>query len=451
MSAPATETETPDHAELRALLEAGDEAAARAAIADLHPADLADVLDALDQPERQLQLFRLLEPETASEVVREISEHSKASLVELLSDARLSAVLERLDTDDAADLLGHLDEDRKDRLLRRTSPEARRNVAGLLTYAEDTAGGIMKTEVATATTLSTVREVIESIRRHADDYHDIQEIYVTDEQRRLKGVVPLRELLLFDDETPLERFMQTETVPVDVDMDQEEVARVFGKYDLLSVPVLDSLGRVVGRITVDDIVDVIAEEATEDILKLAGVGDESFVGASPFDAVRSRLPWLVFNFATAGLSALIIAQFEETIRQVAVAAALMTVISAMAGNAGTQTMTVLVRAIALGEARGPQARRLLAREALTSLINGALLGLSGALIVYLWRGDARVAAVMGFALLINLQVSAAVGTMVPLVLRSFSLDPAVASSVLVTAATDWAGFFVFLALLSVML
>src|SRR5205085_10771645 len=150
-----------------------------------------------------------------------------------------------------------------------------------------------------------------------------------------------------------------ETTSVDVDMDQEEVARVFEKYDLLSVPVLDSLGRVVGRITVDDIVDVIAEEATEDILKLAGVGAESFTSGGPWEAVRSRIPWLAFNFVTAALSALIIAQFEETIRRVAVAAALMTVISAMAGNAGTQTMTVLVRGIALGEARGPQARRLL--------------------------------------------------------------------------------------------
>jgi magnesium transporter len=159
----------------------------------------------------------------------------------------------------------------------------------------------------------------------------------------------------------------------------------------------------------------------------------------------------VFNFFTAGLSALIIAQFEETIRHVAVAAALMTVISAMAGNAGTQTMTVLVRAIALGEARGPQARRLLAREALTSLLNGAILGLSGAILVYLWRGDARVSAVMGMALMISLQVSAAVGTLVPLVLRSFSLDPAVSSAVLVTAATDWSGFFVFLALLSILM
>jgi len=450
MSTPA-ETEIADHVDLRSLLEAGDEAAARAAISDLHPADLADLLDALEEPERQLQLFRLLDPETASEVVREASDHSKASLVDLLSDARLSAVIERLDTDDAADLLGHLEEDRKDRLLRRASPEVRRNVAGLLTYPEDTAGGIMKTEVATATTSDTVREVIDSIRRHSDDFHDVHDVFVTDSRRRLKGHLPLRDLLLYDDETPLERFMREETISVEVGMDQEEVARIFEKYDLVSVPVVDALGRVVGRITVDDIVDVISEEATEDILKLAGVGVESFTGASPVDAVRSRLPWLVFNFFTAGFSALIIAQFEDTIRQVAVAAALMTVISAMAGNAGTQTMTVLVRAIALGEARGPQARRLLAREALTSLINGALLGLSSALIVYLWRGEARLAIVMGFALLVNLQVSAAVGTLVPLLLRSFALDPAVSSSVLVTAATDWAGFFVFLALLSVLL
>ena len=450
MSTP-TETEVTDHADLRSLLEAGDEAAARAGIADLHPADLADLLDALGEPERQLQLFRLLDPETASEVVREASEHTKAALVELLSDARLSAVIERLDTDDAADLLGHLDEERKERLLRRASPDVRRNVAGLLTYPEDSAGGIMKTEVATATTSDTVREAIDSIRRHADDYHDVHSVFVTDAQRRLKGLVPLRALLLYDDDTPLERFMDTEIISVDVDMDQEEVARIFEKYDLLSVPVLDALGRVVGRVTVDDIVDVIAEEATEDILKLAGVGDESFTRGGPIEAVRSRLPWLAFNFITASLSALIIAQFEETIRQVAVAAALMTVISAMAGNAGTQTMTVLVRGIALGEAKGPQARRLLAREALTSLINGALLGLSAALIVYIWRGEARLAIVMGLALLINLQVSAAIGTLVPLALRSFGLDPAVSSSVLVTAVTDWGGFFVFLGLLSTML
>lgn len=450
MSTP-TETEIADHADLRSLLETGDEAAVRAGIEDLHPADLADLFDALEDPERQLQLFRLLDPETAAEVVREATDHTKAALVELLSDARLSAVLERLDTDDAADLLGHLEEDRKERLLRRASPEVRRNIAGLLTYPEDSAGGIMKTEVASAILSETVSEVIDSIRRHADDYHDVHNIFVTDDQRRLKGLVPLRALLLFDDDTPLERFMDEEIVSVDVDMDQEEVARIFEKYDLLSVPVLDPLGRVVGRITVDDIVDVIAEEATEDILKLAGVGDESFTRGGPVDAVRSRLPWLAFNFFTAALSALIIAQFEETIREVAVAAALMTVISAMAGNAGTQTMTVLVRGIALGEARGPQARRLLGREAVTSLINGSLLGVSAASIVYLWRGDARLSLVMGLALLINLQVSAAVGTLVPLALRSFSLDPAVSSSVLVTAVTDWAGFFVFLALLSIML
>ena len=309
----------------------------------------------------------------------------------------------------------------------------------------------MKTEVATATTSDTVRDVIDSIRRQPDDFHDLHDVYVTDGRGRLKGRVPLRSLLLWDDETPMERFMETETISVDVDLDQEEVARVFEKYDLVSVPVLDGLGRVVGRITVDDIVDVISEEATEDILKLAGVGDEDFTSASPIDAVRSRLPWLLFNFVTASISALIIAQFEDTIRQVAVAAALMTVISAMAGNAGTQTMTVLVRGIALGEAKGPQARRLLAREALASLLNGALLGLSAAVIVWIWRSDLRLAAVMGFALLINLQVSAAVGTLVPLVLRSASLDPAVSSSVLVTAATDWAGFFVFLGLLKLML
>jgi len=369
----------------------------------------------------------------------------------MLSDARLTAVLERLDTDDAADLLGKLPEERLDRLLRRASPEVRRNVAGLLTYPEDSAGGIMKTEVATAPATSTVRDVVDYIRKRADDFHDVNDVFVADAQRRLVGRVPLRALLLYDEDAVLADFMEPEPVSVEVDVDQEEVARMFEKYDLLALPVVDALGRVVGRITVDDIVDVIAEEATEDILKLAGVGEESIATGGPLQAVRSRLPWLAFNFVTAALSAFIIAQFEETIAEVAIAAALMTVISALAGNAGTQTMTVLVRGIALGEATGADTRRLLLREGMASFISGALLGLSSALIVYVWRGDLRLAFVMGLALLINLQVSAAVGTLVPLLLRGLGLDPAVSSSVLVTAATDWGGFFVFLGLLTLML
>lgn len=447
MSAP-TENEIPDHDEIRSLLEAGDDAAARAILADVHPADLADLLDSLDEPERKLQLFRLLDPETASEAIRDVSEHTKSTLVDLLSDARLTAVLERLDTDDAADLLGHLEEDRKETLLRRASPEVRRNVAGLLSYPEDSAGGIMKTEVATATTSETVREVIDSIRRQADNFHDVHNVFVTDEQHRLRGIVPLRALLLHDDDTELERFMETEVVSVEVDVDQEEVARIFERYDLLSVPVVDALGRVVGRITVDDIVDVISEEATEDILKLAGVGDENLTGAGPAEAMRSRLPWLFLNFLTASLSAATIAMFEDTIRHIAVAAGLMTIVASQGGNAGMQTMTVLVRGIALGEVRASQAWRVLLRECTTSLLNGAVLGLLAGVMVYAWQGNAALALVMGSALLVNLLVAAAVGSIVPLGLRALGIDPAVSSSVLVTATTDILGFFVFLSLLT---
>ncbi len=324
----------------------------------------------------------------------------------------------------------------------------RRNVAGLLSYPEDSAGGIMKTEVATATTSETVREVIDSIRRQADNFHDVHNVFVTDEQHRLRGIVPLRALLLHDDDTELERFMETEVVSVEVDVDQEEVARIFERYDLLSVPVVDALGRVVGRITVDDIVDVISEEATEDILKLAGVGDENLTGAGPAEAMRSRLPWLFLNFLTASLSAATIAMFEDTIRHIAVAAGLMTIVASQGGNAGMQTMTVLVRGIALGEVRASQAWRVLLRECTTSLLNGAVLGLLAGVMVYAWQGNAALALVMGSALLVNLLVAAAVGSIVPLGLRALGIDPAVSSSVLVTATTDILGFFVFLSLLT---
>ena len=450
MSVP-TENDLPDRDAIRSLLGAGDEAAVRAGIVDFHPADLADLLDSLEDAEQRLQLFRLLEPETAADVVREVNEHTRADLAERLSDARLTAVLERLDTDDAADLLGHLPEDRLDRLLRRASPEVRRNVAGLLTYPEDSAGGLMKTEVAVATEAETVREVIETIRRRADEFHDVNDVFITDEERRLVGRVPLRSLLLYDDDTPMRKMMDPEVVSVEVDVDQEEVARIFEKYDLLSVPVTDALGRVVGRITVDDIVDVISEEATEDILKLAGVGDESFTSSDPAQAVRSRLPWLSLNLVTAGISALAISLFQTTIEKAAIAAALMTVVSALGGNAGTQTMTVLVRAISLGEVRGTDVSRVLMRETITAIANGVLIGAISSLGFFLMGGRPLIGAVFGISLVLNFLFAAVAGCLLPLGLKGLNIDPAIGSPVFVTAATDWLGFLTFLGLLSLVL
>ncbi|MFQ5351959.1 MAG: magnesium transporter, partial [Candidatus Binatia bacterium] len=231
-------------------------------------------------------------------------------------------------------------------------------------------------------------------------------------------------------------------------VDQEEVAHLFEKYDLLSLPVIDEERTLVGRITIDDVVDVIEEEATEDMLKLAGVGDEPLGLPGPLTAVRSRLPWLGVNLLTATVSAATISLFEHTIQTLAIAAAFMTIVASQGGNAGVQTMTLVVRGLALGEVRSRNARRMLSREFLIALSNGAVLGVVAGVTVYLWRENLGLALVMGFAMIINLIVAAVLGTLIPLSIRRLGADPALSSPVFVTAGTDVLGFFIFLGLLT---
>ncbi len=368
-----------------------------------------------------------------------------------LSDTRLSSMLERLDTDDATDLLINIPAERQQVLLERASPEVRRDVEELLSYPQDSAGGIMKTEVASCTAATTVREATEYLRRNADQFHDVHNVFVTDAKNRLLGQVGIRRLLLADENTPLLRLMDTDITSVEVGVDQEEVAVLFEKYDLLSLPVVDASNRLAGRITIDDIVDVITEEATEDIMNLAGMAPESLAPTSRLEPIRSRLPWLALNLLTATLSAATVSLFEDTIQHIAIAAGLMTIVASQGGNAGIQTMTVVVRGLALGELQPAQAWRVLGNELVTALVNGVALGAVAGTISYLWRGNAWLSLVLGFSLVATLQVSAIVGSLVPLGLKRLGVDPAVGSSVLVTATLDIFGFFFFLGLLTMML
>jgi magnesium transporter len=433
---------------LGALLASGDRDALAIFSATLHPADIAEVLDLLTDADQQVQFFDALGFEQASQVVREISDTTWEALEPRLSDARLTEIAEQLDTDDAADLFGRLAPERRRVLLRKASPELRRDVAELLAYPQDSAGGIMKTEVASALHDATVREITEYLRRNSEELHDVHNVFVTDVRGRLLGYIPLRRLLLASEDARASEVMDSEAVSARADVDQEEVARLFDKYDLLSLPIVDSLGRLVGRITVDDVVDVLKEEATEDMLRLAGVSGEEINVTRTSHAVRSRLPWLALNLLTASAAAATIAMFESTIQSVAIAAALMTVVASQGGNAGNQTMTLMVRGLALGQIETRQVLRILSRESLIELANGLVLGLLAGAAVYLWKGDLRLSLVLGSALVLNLQVAALVGSVVPLALRLAGADPAVSSSVFVTAATDILGFFIFLGLLS---
>jgi magnesium transporter len=242
--------------------------------------------------------------------------------------------------------------------------------------------------------------------------------------------------------------METDLVSVRTDLDQEEVAHLFEKYDVVSLPVVDSLERVCGRITIDDIVDVIEEEATEDMLRLAGVAGESVEVSGPMHGVRSRLPWLALDLIATAASAAVVALFEGTIQTIAIAAALMTIVARQGGNAGLQTLTLIVRGLAVGQIETPQALRIVGRECVIGLANGTALGLTAGGVVYLWRSDLALSVVLGSAMVLNFLIAAILGTLVPLGLKVVNVDPAVSSSVFVTAGTDMLGFFIFLGLLS---
>jgi magnesium transporter len=296
----------------------------------------------------------------------------------------------------------------------------------------------------------TAGEAITALQ-NARDVEMVFYLYVIDARRHLVGVVSLRRLLLVPPTTPLKRIMTTELISVRADMDQEEVARQVASYNLLAIPVVDEENKLVGVITVDDVIDVIKDEATEDVYRLAGVAGDDRVFITASESLRKRLPWLMVNLMTAFLAASVVALFEGTIGLLPFVAVLMPVVAGMGGNAATQTLTVIVRGIALGELTWGNTRKALLKEAAVGLGNGVACGIVGALIVLVVRGDPVLGLVLGMAMVVNMFVAATAGTLIPLTLRAMKVDPALASSVFITTLTDMFGFFSFLGLATVFL
>jgi magnesium transporter len=293
-----------------------------------------------------------------------------------------------------------------------------------------------------------VQEAIDTVRMRAADVPDMHNIYVLDESQRLVGVVPIRNLLLVNPSATLATIMQRDPTVAHVGMDQEEVAALFRKYDLVALPVVDGTGRIVGRITIDDIVDVIEEEATEDIYRLAGLGEQASVLEAPLQSVRRRLPWLIVNLGTASLAASVVAFFEGTIERVAIAAAFMTMVAGSGGNAGVQTLAVVVRGLALGELTFLNARRVIINQLAAGAINGLALGVIAGLIAFFWKGLPLIGLIVAVAIVGNQCIAALVGVLIPLGLKWCGSDPAIASAVVLTAVTDICGFGFFLGLLT---
>jgi magnesium transporter len=412
----------------------------------LDPADLADVLALADEHER-VEIAKLLPPELTGEALIEMpeQEHAEDTLA-ALSPEEAADIVQEMPDDDAADLLGELPREQQQRILSQVDFEERITVERLLVYKEDTAGGLMTSALVTVGQDDTVREALESIRKQAEAVKDFTETYVLDEYRRLAGVLGFKQLVLSPPERPVRELMEEAEVTVGPEMDQEEVARLMARYNVPSIPVVDRERRLLGQITFDDVTDVVEEEATEDLLRFGGVSAGEDLGARWFEAVKTRLPWLFVNLLTAFVAAAVVAFFTSVVRALPALAAWMTIISGMGGNAGTQTLAVTVRRLALGLIAPSAFVRVIGKEVMVGLACGVANGIVVGIVAVAFNQPALLGVVVCLAMVGNLFVAGFAGAFIPLLLERLRIDPAIASSVFVTTFTDVCGFALLLGL-----
>ena len=417
-----------------------------------HPADLAQIFSELNDRDKHAT-FTVLIDRNSRLAMEALSELGPVSAAAMLADRQaedIARLVQELPTDDAAAIVDNLPEELSAAVVDLMRRKEGGGVSNLLEYAEQTAGRIMNPNVFSLSEDMTVGETLAALQG-SRDVEVVFYLYVVDERRHLVGVISLRRLLLVPPETPLKRIMATDLIAVRVDTDQEEVARQVASYNLLAIPVVDEESKLVGVITVDDVIDVIKDEATEDIYRLAGVSFDEHVATPAKESLRKRLPWLVVNLATAFLAASVVKLFEGTISKVTALAVFMPIVAGMGGNAATQTLTVIVRGIALGELTWSNSRTALVKESLVGLGNGLGVGFVAAIGAWLLQGSPVLGAVLALAMIINMFVAATAGTLIPLGLRALKVDPALASSVFITTLTDVFGFLSFLGLGTVFL
>jgi magnesium transporter len=419
-------------------------------IEQLHPADASDLLEQLSTEDFETAV-ELLGGELPSEVLAELRDEYREDAVEVLSDKAVADAIDEMDSDDATAVLEDLDDERRERVLDELEPEDRAVLEANLIYEEDTAGRLMQREFLSAPEFWTVGQTIDFARDNAEDLPtDFYEVYVVDPMHKPLGYVLLSQLLRTERDIKLADIMETFDSDIRVDMDQEEVAYQFQKYALASAPVKDPNGRLIGMITVDDMVHVIQEENTEDLLALAGVSSADG-SDTVWESVKARAPWLAINLITAFIASGIISLFEGTLDRLVQLAILMPVVAALAGNAGSQGLTVAVRAIAEREMEGKASRRAVVRETLTGLVNGLIFAVGVGSIAFFWFWKVDLAVVIGVAMFASFVWAGISGILVPLTLKRLGADPAVASSVFVLTLTDVMAFFSFLGLATLVL
>ncbi|VAV82998.1 Mg/Co/Ni transporter MgtE, CBS domain-containing [hydrothermal vent metagenome] len=438
--------------ELAELCNSGDLTAVARLLEELHPTDIATALDGLKVEDSDiLEIFRLLPNEIGAETLLEMEGELRELLVDSVSHAELGELVYEMETDDVADIVAELHVDDAEKVLEGMDYEESEAVRELLKYPEDTAGGKMQTELVAVSAEATVSNTLADIREKAKEVDHFTGVFAVDVEGHLVGTVPLDKLILADPGTVIKDITDIEAPRVTVDVDQEEVAKMFSRYDLLSMPVVDHEDRVVGRITIDDVVDVIEEEIFEDFYRVASLNAEERSMDSALRSFKLRAPWLLINVMTAFVAASVVKVFQGTIESMVILAVFMPVVAGLGGNAATQAITVMVRGLALGEMNLKHTRRLIVKEALVGLSNGLLVGVAAACISYFFSGNLMIGLLLFLAMTANLVIAGVCGSFIPLLLKWLGVDPALSSSVFVTACTDIGGFFTFLGLATMFL
>ncbi|MFK7994117.1 MAG: magnesium transporter [Granulosicoccus sp.] len=428
----------------------GSLAAARKIMVAMHPAEIADALEALP-PTRRRILWDVIEPELEGEILMEVGDEVRESLVRDMDMEELRAATEQLDLDDLADFIQSLPEKLTVDVLAGMDRQERERLEQVLAYPEDSAGGLMNLDTITVRGDVSLDVVLRFLRRRGDLPRHTDRLWVTDRYGRYRGELPLRVLLTNSTDTLVGDVSIRKIEPLNVLTSDRDVARAFEDYDLVSAPVLDDDNRLIGRVTIDDVVDVIREEAEQSVMSMAGLNQEDDIFAPVLRSSRKRALWLGVNLLTALLASWVIAQFEGTLERVVTLAVLMSVVPSMGGIAGSQTLTLVIRGQALNQISKNNWRDLLTREVAIGLINGILWAMIVAALVWLWFDDRQIGVIIGAALIVNLVTAAFAGAMLPILMRRLGVDPALAGGVALTTITDVVGLVAFLGLATLLL
>lgn len=419
---------------------------AKPLLKQLHPSDLAKILEEIS-PESRMLLFRMLPVETASDALSEMDEDANPEELLLgISPQRAAKIIEELDPDDAADLLAQIPREDLRLIMERLGDEEERVIEELMTYEEDSAGGLMNPDVLSIPEGWSKRQAMEEVIRISEMMEDFYAIYVVDDENRLQGVVPLKGLIRARPHVRVGELVTDRLIKVHVETDQEDVAQTMLKYNLAAVPVVDAENHLLGRITFDDMMDVLQEESTEDILKIAGVSEDEDLDGGWRAAVRSRIPWLMINLLTASTAGFVISRFSHAIDQLVLIASFMPIVAGVAGNGATQALAVTIRRIATDGVLPKQYSQVVMKELMVGLTNGLLLGLLVGIVAWALGGQWMLGLVVFMAMVGNLLVAGFAGSAIPLLLQRLGVDPAVASSILMTAFTDILGYTLLLGL-----